>query len=64
MKEINLKISGMNCMHCVKAVKKVLSKYNIENVEVEIGKAKFKYDEKTDLNDIISDIQEEGYTVI
>ncbi len=44
MKE-QLKISGMNCQHCVMAVKKELSKLNLISSEVNIGEAIVEYDE-------------------
>ena len=45
MTELSYKINGMSCGHCVMAVKKELSKLNLESVEVEIGSAKIKFDE-------------------
>ncbi|HTR81258.1 MAG TPA: heavy-metal-associated domain-containing protein [Bacteroidota bacterium] len=46
MKSHELQIEGMTCGHCVMSVKKELTK--LENVvveEVQIGKARVKYDE-------------------
>lgn len=65
MKTEELKIKGMSCNHCIMAVKKALTSLGINNPEVEIGKAKFEYDENsTDKFQIISTIEEEGYKVV
>lgn len=59
-----LKIDGMSCGHCVMAVKKELSKLNLETAEVEIGSAKIKFDEtKLTASDIEKAINEAGYKV-
>lgn len=65
MKEINLSISGMNCNHCVMAVKKELSRLNLESSEVTIGSAKIVYnEEKTTLQKIKEAVEEAGFKVI
>jgi copper chaperone len=65
MKEIQYKIIGMNCMHCVMTVKKELSKLNLESAEVEIGSAKIKYDElKVESSAIEEAIIEAGFEVV
>ncbi len=59
------KINGMSCNHCVMAVKKELSKLDLESAEVEIGSAKIKFDEtKVDLSLIEKAIAEAGYEVV
>jgi copper chaperone CopZ len=59
------KIEGMSCGHCVMAVKKELSKLNLESAEVEIGSAKVNFDEtKVDSSLIESAISEAGYKVV
>ena len=64
MTELNYKISGMSCGHCVMAVKKELSKLNLESAEVEIGSAKVKFDEtKTDAAAVENAIREAGYGI-
>jgi len=64
MTEKNFKIKGMSCMHCVMAVKKELSKLNLESAEVEIGSAKIKFDEtKVAPSAIEKSIIEAGYEV-
>jgi len=65
MKEINLKISGMSCNHCVMAVKKELSKLSLESAEVQIGQAKIIYDETLTTPALINEaVEEAGFKVI
>lgn len=65
MKELTLQVSGMTCHHCVMAVKKELSKLNLESFQVEIGSVKVKFDDsKTTLKEIEKAIEEAGYKVI
>lgn len=57
-------IDGMTCGHCVMAVKKELSKLNLESAEVEIGSAKVIFDEnKTTTASIENAILQAGYKV-
>ena len=57
-------IENMNCNHCVMAVKKELSKLNLDSFQVEIGSAKINYDEsKTKDEQIVKAIEEAGYKV-
>lgn len=64
MKTEEIKIEGMSCNHCVMAVNNALSSLGVQNLEVEVGKAKFDYDELSiDILKIISVIEEEGYKV-
>jgi len=59
------KIEGMSCGHCVMAVKKELSKLNLESAEVEIGSAKVNFDEtKVNSSTIENAITEAGYKVV
>ncbi len=58
-------IDGMTCGHCVMGVTKALKEFNLADVKVQIGKAEVTYDEtKTDENDLVTAIEEEGYKVI
>ncbi len=58
------KIEGMSCNHCVMAVKKELSKLNINVKDVQIGSAEVEYDEKNVTKDqIVNSITEAGYSV-
>lgn len=65
MVEQNIKISGMSCNHCVMAVKKELSKLDLDNSEVSIGSAKVKYNEsKVKESQIEEAIIEAGFQVV
>ena len=65
MKEIKLKIEGMSCDHCVKAVEKKLDILNLDSYQVEIGSAIVKYDEEEmDERKIIEVIKEAGYEIL
>ncbi len=64
MNELGYKINGMSCGHCVMAVKKELSKLNLESVEVEIGSVKVKFDEsKIETSAVENAIREAGYEI-
>lgn len=64
MAEKLILIENMSCNHCVMAVKKELSKLELNSFTVEIGSAKVNYDEsKTKLEDIEKAIEEAGYKV-
>lgn len=59
------KIEGMSCQHCVMAVKKEISKLNVDKMEVKIGEAKVQFDEtKVQPADIKQAIINAGYSVI
>ncbi len=61
----DFKIEGMSCHHCVMAVEKELSKLELENKKVEIGKASVSFDEnKVNEQSIIQAIKEAGYKVV
>lgn len=66
MAEMNLKIEGMSCGHCVMAVKKALD--NLDGVissEVAIGSAKVTYDEgQTDTEKIGAAVIKAGYKIV
>lgn len=66
MQSKEILIEGMNCSHCVMAVKKELSKIDHLTINnVEIGKADVTYDESLVTDEIIySAIDEAGFTVI
>ena len=64
MTELSYKINGMSCGHCVMAVKKELSKLNLESVEVAIGSAKVKFDEsKVEATAVEKAIIEAGFSI-
>jgi len=65
MLQKSFQIKGMNCNHCVLAVKKELSKLDAEFIEVEIGKATISFDEsKTTETQIEAAIAEAGFEVV
>jgi len=65
MKEVNYKINGMSCMHCVMAVKKELSKLELDSADVQIGSAKIKFDEiKVKQDSIEQAIADAGYAIV
>jgi len=64
MKE-TIRIEGMHCGGCVNGVKGALTRVGAENIEVEIGKATFDYDEsKLDHEKIVEAIEDAGYEVV
>ena len=59
------KIDGMSCQHCVMAVKKEISKLNVESLDVIIGEAKVRFNEtKIKPDDIKKSIADAGYIVV
>jgi copper chaperone len=61
-----LKIEGMTCDHCVRAVRQVLEDTpGVEVRNVMIGSAEVSYDPSAvSPEDIKASIEEEGYTVV
>ena len=66
MAEIELKIDGMTCQHCVMAVKKAVDGVSgVSSSDVEIGSAKVTYDESdADREAIVSAIVNAGYKIV
>lgn len=65
MNNVEIKISGMSCGHCVMAVKKELSKLYLNSVDVEVGSAKITFEEdKVNFSEIEKAIEEAGYKVV
>lgn len=64
MERLNLKIEGMSCDHCVRAVRGRLERTpGVKVDEVRIGSALLDYDpSKTNVDDIEEAIADEGYT--
>jgi copper chaperone len=64
MERLNLKIEGMSCDHCVRAVRGRLERTpGVKVDEVTIGSALLDYDPaKTNIDDIEEAIADEGYT--
>lgn len=65
MKEATISIQGMNCGHCVKAVRSAVSSISgVISLEVAVGSAKVSYDEdKISLEAISKAVEDEGYKV-
>ena len=65
MAEIDLKIDGMSCQHCVMAVKKALDELEgVTSAEVEVGSATVSFDEsKTDKESVESAVVKAGYKI-
>lgn len=60
-----IKINGMTCGHCVKAVESELGKLKLISSIVEIGSAKVEYDDSVvNIKKIIEAIKESGYEVL
>jgi copper chaperone CopZ len=65
MKELQLTITGMSCMHCAMAVKKEFSKLPLESSDVQVGSAKVVFDEnKVNEKQIVDAVEEAGYKVV
>jgi len=59
-----VKIKGMSCDHCIKAVEIELNQLKLESMNVEIGKAEIKYDPaRVSFDDIKDAITEAGFEV-
>ncbi|HET7627453.1 MAG TPA: copper chaperone CopZ [Bacillales bacterium] len=67
MKEIKLKVDGMSCEHCKKAVNGALAELDgVQAVEVSVkrGEAEVSYDEtKVTLEQMKDAIEDQGYDV-
>ena len=66
MKTQDLTIEGMDCGHCVMAVRKELSKVDgLKIEEVQIGNARVQVDETKVTQDIVAKaIEEAGYRLV
>lgn len=66
MRTTTLKVSGMTCGHCVKAVKEALE--GVEgvrsaDVDLQAQRARVEYDEgRTSTRDLVGAVMDEGYT--
>lgn len=65
MKEMTLKITGMSCQHCVKAVLEALRNVpGVTPTQVDIGAAQLTYDpQQATPEQIVDAVTEEGYQV-
>ncbi len=67
MKEIELKVQGMTCQHCVNTVSRAVSSLEgVSKVEVFLDSGKVKVQMETDIpmEDIKKSIEEWGYKVV
>ncbi|PEN15400.1 hypothetical protein CRI94_02355 [Longibacter salinarum] len=64
-REITLSIDGMNCQHCVGAVREALSSVDSTDVvKADIGTATVRFDESIASRErLITAVEEAGYTV-
>lgn len=65
MQEVQFSVTGMSCVHCIKAVEKALDNLiGVEGYDVAIGEAKVRYDgSKVNADEIRRAIDDEGYSV-
>lgn len=67
MEKVVLKVDGMSCSHCENAIKKAVGAMNgVSEVIVDLdGKTvTVNYDEKVTIENIKSEIEDQGYDVI
>ncbi len=63
MKQVTLKVDGMSCGHCVRAVESALAQVPGVTVEaVQIGSAKVRVDEHTTVTTLVDAISDAGYS--
>jgi copper chaperone len=65
VKEIHLKIDGMNCGHCVRAVKEALSRVSgVTSAEVDLdtGHARVEHTGLATFESLAAEVAEEGYS--
>jgi copper chaperone CopZ len=65
MAEVNFKIEGMSCEHCVMRVKKTIGLLpGVSEAEVDIGTARIRYDElKIREKALREAVEKAGYTL-
>jgi len=65
MKSHELTIQGMSCSHCIMHVKQALDSVDgLEVEDVQIGKARVRYDDKNVIKAFSEKIEEAGYKVV
>jgi len=65
MKSHELTIQGMSCSHCIMHVKQALDSVNeLEVEDVQIGKARVRYDDQNVIKAFSEKIEEAGYKVV
>lgn len=65
MAQVQLKITGMSCSHCVKAVERALDEVQgVQARSVRVGSAEVTYDpQQVSTDRLLEAIREEGYQV-
>jgi copper chaperone CopZ len=64
MATFELKIEGMTCGHCVRAVEEALSEVpGVESATVEIGSARVEADDSVTRDALVRAVEEEEYRV-
>lgn len=63
MTQVQLKINGMSCGHCVKAVERALDHVpGVQTRSVQVGSAEVTFDpQQTSADRLLDAIREEGY---
>jgi copper chaperone CopZ len=62
MKAVNLKVAGMHCGHCVRAVEEALAEVPGATVEsVQIGRARVAVDDSVPVGALIDAVSDVGY---
>jgi copper chaperone CopZ len=62
MKEVNLKVSGMSCGHCIRAVEEALAEVTGVQVEsVKLGKARVSLEDQVPVGALIDAVADAGY---
>lgn len=65
MSVYELKIEGMTCGHCVRAVQQALSSVpGVRKADVEVGHAHVEADDTVTREKLVDAIDEEGYRVV
>lgn len=65
LKTALFRINGMSCHHCIMAIERELQRLPVESVQVEIGRAEIRYDEKKISESQLRDtIHNAGYSVL
>jgi copper chaperone len=63
MKEVTIKVEGMSCGHCVKAVESAISGLpGVKVNQVIVGQARVGLDEGSPVGPVIDAIEDAGYT--
>lgn len=62
---IMMKVNGMSCGHCVRAITKVLIELdNTAKVQIDIASQTVRFDGDADQEEVVLAIQDAGYDVV